>query len=192
MGIMVVTSGGGGGGAWGEITGTLSDQTDLQAALDAKANFVLNNYSGSGAPGVNDDSSAGYAVDSKWYDTAASPIEAYLCLDATVGAAVWGQITIDGDDLGSMAFQNANLVTITGGSVTGITDIAVADGGTGASDAATARTNLGIPDQIEQYVTAPVDEGSTGIKGQRAYSSNYVYECVATDTWVRTAVESAW
>ena len=27
---------GGGGGAWGSITGTLSDQTDLQAALDAK------------------------------------------------------------------------------------------------------------------------------------------------------------
>ena len=26
-----------GGGAWGEITGTLSDQTDLQDALDAKA-----------------------------------------------------------------------------------------------------------------------------------------------------------
>jgi hypothetical protein len=32
-------SGGGGGGAsaWGDLTGTLSDQTDLQAALDAKA-----------------------------------------------------------------------------------------------------------------------------------------------------------
>lgn len=29
-------SGGGGGTAWGGITGTLSDQTDLQAALDAK------------------------------------------------------------------------------------------------------------------------------------------------------------
>lgn len=29
--------GGGGGAAWGSITGTLSDQTDLQAALDAKA-----------------------------------------------------------------------------------------------------------------------------------------------------------
>lgn len=28
---------GGGGGAWGGITGTLGDQTDLQAALDAKA-----------------------------------------------------------------------------------------------------------------------------------------------------------
>lgn len=31
-------SGSGGGGAWGTITGTLSDQTDLQTALDLKAN----------------------------------------------------------------------------------------------------------------------------------------------------------
>lgn len=30
-------SGGGGGGTWGSITGTLSSQTDLQSALDAKA-----------------------------------------------------------------------------------------------------------------------------------------------------------
>jgi hypothetical protein len=29
-------TGGGGGGTWGSITGTLSDQTDLQSALDAK------------------------------------------------------------------------------------------------------------------------------------------------------------
>lgn len=35
--------------------------------------------------------------------------------------------------LGSIATQNSNSVTITGGSITGITDLAVADGGTGAS-----------------------------------------------------------
>ncbi len=36
----VEISGGGGGGAWGSITGTLSAQTDLQTALDAKAEKV--------------------------------------------------------------------------------------------------------------------------------------------------------
>jgi hypothetical protein len=45
--------------------------------------------------------------------------------------------------LGTIATQAASSVTITGGSVTGITDITVADGGTGASTAANARTNLG-------------------------------------------------
>jgi hypothetical protein len=46
--------------------------------------------------------------------------------------------------LGTIATQDSNNVTITGGSVSGITDLAVADGGTGASDASGARTNLGL------------------------------------------------
>lgn len=47
--------------------------------------------------------------------------------------------------VGSLASQNANAVAITGGTITGITDIAIADGGTGASTAANARTNLDVP-----------------------------------------------
>jgi hypothetical protein len=46
--------------------------------------------------------------------------------------------------LGTIATQAANNVSITGGSITGITDLAIADGGTGASDASGARTNLGL------------------------------------------------
>ena len=44
--------------------------------------------------------------------------------------------------LGTIATQDASNVSITGGSVAGITDLAVADGGTGASTAANARVNL--------------------------------------------------
>jgi hypothetical protein len=46
--------------------------------------------------------------------------------------------------LDSMALQASGAVAITGGSITGITDLAVADGGTGASTAAGARASLGL------------------------------------------------
>lgn len=44
--INAAPSGGGGGGTWGSITGTLSDQTDLQTALDAKANLASPIFTG--------------------------------------------------------------------------------------------------------------------------------------------------
>jgi hypothetical protein len=44
--------------------------------------------------------------------------------------------------LGTIATQDSDDVTITGGSITGITDLAIADGGTGASTATVAFDNL--------------------------------------------------
>lgn len=48
-------------------------------------------------------------------------------------------------ELGSVATQGADNVAITGGAVSGIADLAVADGGTGASNPEAARANLSAP-----------------------------------------------
>lgn len=60
--------------------------------------------------------------------------------------------------LGSLATQNSNSVDITGGSITGITDLAIADGGTGSSTVQGARNNLGIKASANYDVTSnPLD-----------------------------------
>jgi hypothetical protein len=71
--------------------------------------------------------------------------------------------------LGTMSTQAANNVAITGGSVTGITDLTVADGGTGASTADNARTNLDVPSRSGANAS-----GTWGISitGNAATSSN--------------------
>jgi hypothetical protein len=46
-----------------------------------------NNYAASAAPGTGDDDGDGYSVGSIWIDTTGD--DAYICVDASTGAAVW-------------------------------------------------------------------------------------------------------
>lgn len=75
---------------------------------------------------------------------------------------------------------------ITGGTITGITDLAVADGGTGASDAATARTNLGltIGTNVQAY-----DAGLQSISGLVTAADRMIYT-TASDTYAVTTLTS--
>jgi len=86
--------------------------------------------------------------------------------------------------LGTISTQDANAVAITGGSITGITDLAVADGGTGASDAAGARTNLNAANQATT-ITA-----GTGLSGGGDLSANRTIN-IANTTVTAAAYGSA-
>lgn len=61
---------------------------------------------------------------------------------ATAAQGALADSALQAADIGTIATQSAASVAITGGTITGITDLAIADGGTGASTAAAAFTNL--------------------------------------------------
>lgn len=83
-----------------------------------------NNFAGAVAPGVGDDSGDKYQVGSVWVDVVAKV--AYVCIDATAGAAVWnvagtGGLTpaelavLDGVTPGTAAPGKANVLDSAGG-----------------------------------------------------------------------------
>jgi hypothetical protein len=67
-----------------------------------------------------------------------------------------GNLTLAPNGTGSVAMAK---VAVTGGTISGITDLALADGGTGASTASDARTNLGLGTMATQAA------GSVAITG---------------------------
>lgn len=70
---------------------------------------LQNNLSASSAPTVNDDSGEGYAVGSLWIDTTGD--EAYRCVDATEGSAVWVKTTLDATEFATVMASTINTAT---------------------------------------------------------------------------------
>jgi hypothetical protein len=75
--------------------------------------------------------------------------------------------------LGTMSVQNANAVNITGGVITGITDLAVADGGTGRSTLAANAVLVGNGTSGINSV-APSTSGNILVSNGTAWTSNTV------------------
>jgi hypothetical protein len=102
----------------------------------------------------------------------------FTTLNATGGGALTGTWS----DLGTIT-----TVDINGGTITGITDLAVADGGTGSSTAAGARTNLGVAigSNVQAY-----DAGLNSIAGLVTAADRMIYT-TASDTYAVATLTAA-
>jgi hypothetical protein len=101
-------------------------------------------------------------------------VQAASGVDITGGTAVLSSGTI-------------TYATINGGVISGITDLAVADGGTGASTASGARTNLGlaIGADVQAY-----DAALASIAGLTTASGQIIYT-TASDTYATSTITAA-
>jgi len=134
------TGGGGGGSVEASLDGTpltaTADSFDATEGLFASAVANAITYSVYGAQaGTLAARPAAARANKRGFYYATDTKTAY-----TSDGSTWTTLFT----LGTMSSQDASAVNITGGTITGITDLALADGGTGASTAANARTNLGL------------------------------------------------
>jgi hypothetical protein len=102
--------------------------------------------------------------------------------DNSTRVATTAFVTNVAGSLGTMSTQNANNVAITGGSITGITDLAVADGGTGASTLAANSVLLGNDTSALQTV-APGTSGNVLTSNGTTWTSSTLGAIGIGQTW---------
>ena len=121
---------------------SVHDATD-HTGLPGIGSGALNKYDATTAPTVNDDTGDGYSVGSIWVDVTGD--DAYICVDASSGAAVWnpfdaggapGPATISGGTESSSGgydfclFTSSDTLTV---SAEGLADVLVVGGGGGGA-----------------------------------------------------------
>jgi uncharacterized membrane protein len=89
--------------------------------------------------------------------------------------------------LGTMALQNSNNVSISGGAITGIQDLAVADGGTGASTYTAGYLKANGTTPFTTVATIPYSDITGGPVGNLYYGSFY-----DTTTQSAAAIDTAY
>lgn len=114
--------------------------------IDTETNIALANFGATAAPTVNDDTGDGYTIGSWWVNT--STDEAYLCVDATAGAAVWTKISVDvpSEIVALLAGQSVSMasLTLSGGTANGVLYLNGSKVATSGSALVFDGTNLGL------------------------------------------------
>ena len=140
-------------------------ESDLSSSVQEKLNRSAKNaFDATSDPTADDDDGDGYSEGSVWINTTSG--EAFRCVDASTGAAVWINTTLTTDELGTIASQNANAVTITGGTAiltsATIGGVSISGGNVDGRDVSADGTKL---DGIETGATAD----QTGAEIKAAY-----------------------